>query len=125
MTNTYNHGFGLVRGLESLITDIMDTEFYPHVWSHCSSRSAHITKEDNNYLLEVDVPGHNKKNLDIKVLDGVLRVLSLKDNKKELCQTALDKSVDVDKITAKTEDGILYVTLPKSKKSSGKVIEVV
>ena len=124
MTNTYNRGFGLVRGLESLITDIMDTEFYPHVWSHCNSRSAHITKEDDNYLLEVDVPGHNKKTLDIKVLDGVLRVLSLKDDKKELCQTALDKSVDIDKITAKTEDGILYVTLPKSKKSSGKVIEV-
>ena len=125
MTHTYNRGFGLVRGLESLITDIMDTEFYPHVWSHCASRSAHITREDDKYLLEVDVPGHNKKNLDIKVLDGVLRVLSLKDDKKELCQTALDKSVDVDKITAKTEDGILYVTLPKSKKSSGKAIEVV
>jgi HSP20 family molecular chaperone IbpA len=124
MINTYNRGFGLARGLESLITDIMDTEFYPHVWSHCSSRSAHITKEDDKYLLEVDVPGHNKKTLDIKVLDGVLRVLSLKDDKKELCQTALDKSVDIDKITAKTEDGILYVTLPKSKKSSGKVIEV-
>tara|TARA_Y100000310_G_C20583846_1_gene764376 strand:+ start:377 stop:754 length:378 start_codon:yes stop_codon:yes gene_type:complete len=125
MTNTYKNGFGLVRGLESLITDIMDTEFYPHVWSHCSSRAAHISKEDDRYLLEVDVPGHNKKTLEIKILDGVLRVLSTKDDKRELCQTALDKSVDVDKIEARTEDGILYVTLPRKKKSSGKVIEVV
>jgi HSP20 family molecular chaperone IbpA len=123
MINTRSN-FGLVKWLEDLSTDIMDTEFYPHVWSHCSSRSAHISKEDDQYLLEVQVPGHNKKTLEIKVLDNVLRVLSTKDDKKELCQTALDKSVDVDKITAKTEDGILYVTLPKSKKSSGKVVEV-
>ena len=33
--------------------------------------------------------------------------------------------VDIDKIKARTEDGILYVTLPRSKKSSGKVVEVV
>jgi HSP20 family molecular chaperone IbpA len=52
-------------------------------------------------------------------------VLSKKDDKKELCQTALDKSVDIDKIKARTEDGILYVTLPRAKKSSGKVVEVV
>jgi HSP20 family protein len=103
----------------------MDTEFYPHVWSHCTSRTAHLSREEDSYLLEVQVPGHNKKNLEIKVLDNVLRVLSQKDDKKELCQTALDKSVDVDKIEARTEDGILYVTLPRTKKSSGKVIKVV
>jgi HSP20 family protein len=117
--------FGLVKWLEDLTTDIMDTEFYPHVWSHCTSRTAHLSREEDSYLLEVQVPGHNKKNLEIKVLDNVLRVLSQKDDKKELCQTALDKSVDVDKIEARTEDGILYVTLPRTKKSSGKVIKVV
>jgi len=124
MTNTYNSGFGLIQNLENLVTDIMDTDFYPHVWSYRSHRAAHIKKEDDKYLLEVEVPGHNKKTLEIKVLDGVLRVLSKKDDKKELCQTALDKSVDVDKIEARTEDGILYVTLPKTKKSSGKVIDL-
>jgi HSP20 family molecular chaperone IbpA len=117
--------FGLVKWLEDLTTDIMDTEFYPHVWSHCTSRTAQLSREEDSYLLEVQVPGHNKKNLEIKVLDNVLRVLSQKDDKKELCQTALDKSVDVDKIEARTEDGILYVTLPRTKKSSGKVIKVV
>ena len=117
--------FGLVKWLEDLTTDIMDTEFYPHVWSHCTSRTAHLSREEDSYLLEVQVPGHNKKNLEIKVLDNFLRVLSQKDDKKELCQTALDKSVDVDKIEARTEDGILYVTLPRTKKSSGKVIKVV
>ena len=124
MINTRSN-FGLVKWLDDLTTDIMDTEFYPHVWSHCDSRSAHLSKEDDKYLLEVQVPGHNKKNLEIKILDGVLRVLSTKNDKKELCQTALDKSVDVDKIEARTEDGILYVTLPRNKKSSGKVVEVV
>ena len=60
MINTRSN-FGLVKWLEDLTTDIIDTEFYPHVWSHCASRSAHLSKEDDKYLLEIQVPGYNKK----------------------------------------------------------------
>ena len=122
MINKYN-SFGLVKDLENLVGEIFDGDFHPHVWSYRSNRAATIKKEEDKYLLQVEVPGYNKNSLEIKVIDSVLRVLS-KEDQKELCQTALDKSVDIDKIKARTEEGMLYVTLPKTVKSSGKVIKV-
>ncbi len=67
-----------------------------------------------------EVPGANNRSVDIEVRDGVMAmkaVSSLCRNGKPLVfkrRFQLADGVDVEKITAKTEDGVLILTIPKS-----------
>ena len=82
MINTRSN-FGLVKWLEDLTTDIVDTEFYPSRMEPLLKREAPTShKKMIKYLLEVEVPGHNKKSLEIKVLDGVLESVVQKGRQK-------------------------------------------
>jgi HSP20 family protein len=101
------------------------------------------TREDENaYVVEVDLPGVKKE--DIKVnIDPEKRTLSISGERKfkeevkkedyykiessygKFMRTfSLPENVDADNIDAKTEDGVLTITIPKIKKEGKEVKEI-
>ncbi|WP_456403800.1 Hsp20/alpha crystallin family protein [Hydrogenimonas sp.] len=101
------------------------------------------TREDENaYVVEVDLPGVKKE--DIKVnIDPEKRTLTISGERKfkeevkkedyykvessygKFMRTfSLPENVDAENIDAKTEDGVLTVTLPKVKKEEKEVKEI-
>ena len=101
------------------------------------------TREDENaYIVEVDLPGVKKE--DIKVnIDPEKRTLTISGERKfkeevkkedyykiessygKFMRTfSLPENVDVDHIDAKTEEGVLEITLPKIKKEEAEVKEI-
>ncbi len=101
------------------------------------------TREDENaYVVEVDLPGVKKE--DIKVnIDQEKRTLTVSGERKfkeevkkedyykiessygKFMRTfSLPENVDAENIDAKTEDGVLHITLPKIKKEEKEVKEI-
>lgn len=97
-----------------------------------------IKETAENYAVEVAAPGMNKKDFSIQVKGSLLTIRSEKTiEKEEVDQSTyttrefsyqsfertfnLPKdTVDANKIEAKYEDGILYVTIPKKEKELDK-----
>lgn len=87
---------------------------------------------DNEYVVEAELPGVQKDNVNLDYEDGKLRISISKseeseENKKnyihrERCYSSMVRSIYLenakpDGIVAKLEDGVLCVTVPKQEKS--------
>jgi HSP20 family protein len=94
-----------------------------------------IVENDDAFVVTAEVPGINAKDVDISIDDGVLTLSGEKKEEKEEGKEGskfhmwerrygsfrrsftLPQAVEADKISAKATDGILTVTLPKTKKA--------
>lgn len=99
-----------------------------------------VQKKDNEYVVEAELPGIKKEDVNIDYDDGKLRIsvsqCSEVDEKKknyihkERRCSSMSRSVYLDDaksdgITAKLEDGVLSVTVPKQEKpDTSKRIEI-
>merc|ERR1712188_318097 len=80
--------------------------------------------DDEKFELTVDVPGVKEEDIDIKIEDGMLTVEGHRTASSESSQFtskfsksfSLDKTVDVEKITAALKTGVLTVSAPKDLK---------
>lgn len=89
-----------------------------------------IKDEDDHYLLEAELPGYRKEDIDIDLQDGVLTITanhqesdeSKENNDKYICRERRHGSyyrsfeisgVEEDAIHAAYENGVLKLTLPK------------
>jgi HSP20 family protein len=99
-----------------------------------------IHEEDNRYLLTADIPGVNRSDVQITLEDGVLTVKG--ERKPEtgvveegyrrrervygtfVRQFNLPDTVDTANISAKAEDGVLKIEIPKQEKLQPKKITV-
>ena len=87
-----------------------------------------IYEEGNDYHIEMDIPGYDKKDINIEVKDGYLTVKASKkseDNEEtknyirrervygEISRTFALGDVDSENIDAKFENGALHITVPK------------
>jgi HSP20 family protein len=99
---------------------------------------ANILETADGYLLEAEMPGVAKDGLEVTVENGELVIVGRRAGK-ELPGTALyresraldyrrvfdlDPSIDTSKITAKMEQGILTLTLPKAEEVKPRRIQV-
>ena len=99
---------------------------------------ANILETADGYLLEAEMPGVAKDGLEVTVENGELVLLGRRADK-NLPGTALyresrpldyrrvfdlDPSIDTTKITAKMEQGILHLTLPKAEQVKPRRIQV-
>ncbi len=101
------------------------------------------TREDDKaYYIEADLPGVKKEDIQLDIKDNILTISGERKLKKEVKKEdyykvesvygkfersfTLPDDVDVDKIEAKSEDGVLEITLPKKveEKKQAKKIEV-
>ena len=121
-----NSTYGLVRDVSNLFNDLVnDNSFYN--WTYKSHLSSKVEKNDNGYAAQVEVPGYNKENLSMKVENGNLLVV--RSNKEDetdkiLYRLELTKDVDYKNIKAKSQDGILHLTLRTLTENKSKCITI-
>ena len=89
-----------------------------------------IIEGEEGVTLFFEVPGANAKTVDVEVNDGVLYVnakSSLKRGGRQIVYKRafqISDAVDVEKISAKTVDGVLKLLLPKSERAKVHKVKV-
>ncbi len=82
--------------------------------------SYHFQETEKDILIEMALPGINKKNIELIYSDGFLNIKHINDKKdnsrwiQDFNETIkIIKDIDENKISAKFENGIMYITIPK------------
>ena len=118
--------------------NLFDNDFFPVVSDRTSSMPAvNIREDEKNYVLELAIPGMDKKDLKIDINEDVLTISSESKSEKEeskdgykrkefsyssFCRSFyVPENVDRDKIDANYKDGILSVDLPKQEEEKKKI----
>ena len=118
--------------------NLFDDDFFPVLSNRSSSMPAvNIREDEKNYVLELAIPGIDKKDLKIDVNEDVLTISSETKNeteessngykRKEFSYTSFCRSfyvpenVNRDKIDANYKDGVLSVELPKQEEEKNKI----
>ena len=98
-----------------------------------------INENKESYMIQADLPGMKKEEVDITYEDSVLTISGERscqndeDNTSHLCERVYGKFsrsfnlknvIDLDKISAKFNDGVLTVELPKAEESLPRKIEI-
>ncbi len=99
--------------------------------------SVDVVEEKNSYVLKADLPGVDRKDIDIVFEDGALTVQgertanveSEHDGYKRIERSygsfkrtfRMPDNIDADAISAKNENGVLEVTIPKLEKAQKKI----
>merc|ERR1711982_323609 len=103
---------------------IVDQQQQQHAGHHHPTHRHELVDDDEKFELTVDVPGVKEENIDIKLEDGMLTVQGKRTASSESSQFtskfsktfSLDKTVDVDKMSAALQNGVLTVSAPKDLK---------
>lgn len=89
-----------------------------------------MEEDDKNYIIEIDIPGVRKEDLEIGIKENILSIYAerKKEDKTENKESIVvskyeqsfnisDRSVDVDNIQANLDNGVLKITLPKKEEA--------
>ncbi|MGV0793122.1 Hsp20/alpha crystallin family protein [Mycolicibacterium sp. XJ1819] len=96
-------------------------------------------RDDDKFVIELDLPGIAAESLDVNVENGMLTVRAERPEPKDdrnwlvaerpygtyLHRLTLGNAVDVDKITADYADGVLRLTIPVAEEAKPRKIAVV
>ena len=121
----------LGRTVGSVLRNSNRERFQPHL---------DIVETATDYVVSVDLPGVKPEDVKVEMEDGRLTISGKRetvteDNAKNVHRVertrgsfhraiSLPREVDVEKIDAKYEQGVLHVTLPKSAEKQPRKIEV-
>lgn len=144
----FNHKRGQMQGGEDRFTD-MDRLFeqffndsvFPRFFSQSGLMKVDIRDDGDAYVLEAELPGVKKENVHIDAEDGRLTIAVEQDERneekgdsyvrRERRTSAMRRSfsldgVDANRISAKMENGVLTLRLPKQEpaKESGRRIDI-
>ena len=119
-----------IRGFPTLFLDnFFNLDFLP---THSVTPKVDVKDEDKEFILKIVLAGIPKENIKLNVDDGCLYVNA--ENKEcdcKDCDCKIEKSfilpdnIDIEKINAKYENGILNIILPKLvKEDKRKLIEI-
>ena len=103
--------------------------------------SVDIEEEEDKYVIRADLPGVDKKDIEVKLENGVLSIRGEKHSEKETGKGTkkhrterfhgtfarsftLPDAVRADKVDAAYKDGVLALTIPKQEESRPKSIEI-
>jgi HSP20 family protein len=120
------------------IPGIFDDDFFPVMNNRTSSMPAvNIREDDKKFVLDLAIPGIDKKDLKIDINEDLLTISSeTKDENEEskdgykrkefsyssFCRSfQIPENVNRDSIEANYKDGVLNVTLPKVEEEKHKV----
>src|SRR6266481_5969810 len=112
--------------MNTLVRENRDSELRQN--EHFDAPVASIIEDGEGYRLEVEMPGVNKGGLEISVENNELTITGLRslpavegtlihhESRRENYRRAfeLDPSIDADKYSAKIDQGIVTLTLPKA-----------
>lgn len=99
-----------------------------------------IKEENNQFILVADIPGVEAKDIDIHMENGILTIKGERDSEKKTERDGfkrierehgvfyrrftMPEGVDADAIDAKTDNGVLTVTIPKQETVKARKITV-
>ncbi len=100
-----------------------------------------IEEEENKYLIKADLPGVDKKDIEVKLEDGVLSIRGEKNVERETGKGTkrhrserfhgvfarsftMPATVEPDKVDASYKDGVLSLVIPKSHESRPRAIDI-
>ena len=131
--------FRALRRRDDAFDDLF-REFFARTESDIIEPAADIAESDREVTVKMAVPGVDKDQIKISVENGMLDVhgetrKETEEKKKNYHRreirfgafrraVTLPTPVDVDKATAKLKDGILTITMPKSKAATGHEIKI-
>ena len=85
-----------------------------------------IEEDDKNYIIEMDMPGVKKEDLEVGIKENILSIYAERkkedktENKESVVVSKYEQSfnisakgIDVDNIQANLDNGVLKITLPK------------
>ena len=134
----------LNRWKPTLLDELFDDRWFNFDTFNQTFPAVNTIEKDNQYLLEIAVPGMDKKDFEIEIQNDLISISSISNQEKEVKDNlnynrqefnynsfhrtfSLPKEVDQSKIKAIYLNGILTITLPKLKEvisKSKKLIEV-
>jgi HSP20 family protein len=101
-----------------------------------------VVDEESRYVIKAELPGVDKKDIDVTINDGILTINAKrksddeeKDDKGRIIRREsqygnyvrsmrLDTTIDVKHVKASYKDGILKLVLPKAEQAKPKKIEI-
>ena len=138
-----------IPSISSLFDDFFSRELFNWGNSNFSSTnttvpSVNIKETADNFEVEVAAPGMDKKDFNVTLDGNLLTISSAKEHReekkeadysrREFCYRSFQRSfelpkdvVDEDKINARYENGVLYLTIPKkeeAKQKAPRMIEI-
>ena len=128
----------------TLLDELFDDRWFNFDTFNQTFPAVNTIEKENQYLLEIAVPGMDKKDFEIEIQNDLISISSISKQEKEVKDNlnynrqefnynsfhrtfSLPKEVDQSKIKAIYSNGILTITLPKLKEvisKSKKLIEV-
>jgi HSP20 family protein len=99
----FNVGFHAFRGFDRVFDDL----FYS------TGRHLDLDESDESFTLTLELPGFKQEHLSVTLEKDTLLVKAERDGRTYEQSVILPDGVDVDKIEAKLEDGILTLLLGK------------
>jgi HSP20 family protein len=87
-------------------------------------QAVEITEKDNEVVVEVEVPGFKKDQIDISIRGSVIYIHAKKKGKEFTKFKKLPAKVEVSRSSATLEDGVLIVTLPKEESAKNQKIVI-
>jgi HSP20 family protein len=85
-----------------------------------------LDEQADSYVLNIDLPGVKKEDVKIDLTNNMLTVSGerTRKNLKFLKSFSLPPAVDVEKVEANLEDGVLKIALPKSEAAKPRTIQI-
>ena len=100
-----------------------------------------FSEDENNYYIEMDLPGIKKEQVEVEIVEeNILRVKGERKEKRNqgnskqhysevsygsfIREFDLPISVEKEAIKARYEDGVLFITVPKTSKSKARQINI-
>lgn len=124
---------------KGLVDDLFDSFLYNDTHAcYCNQPATNVFETENEFRLELAVPGVKKEQVSLNFKDDVLTVKAEAEKTDETKtnsdgylrkefrtynfekQFNVPKTVNAENIAARFENGILYVTLPKKEKQAEK-----
>jgi HSP20 family molecular chaperone IbpA len=118
---------------------VFDSFFGDHDYS-VGRPAVDVREDEDNYIVEAELPGLSEKDVEVKVDNHVLTIASKKDESSEEKNDGyvrrerrqysfkrsfrLPENVDVEKIAANFKNGLLNISVPKAAAAKPKLIEV-
>lgn len=90
------------------------------------SAPAEVRCEDDACYAEIDLPGVKREDIDITCENGRMVIISRRKRGEEMTEKyrnefSVSDTLDVSKVDAKLENGVLYITVPKKKRKENKI----
>lgn len=115
-----------------VLDDVFNQDFLPTLGDDFKSLSTDITESNDAYLVQADLPGFSKDDIQIDIENNRLTIRAKREDKTEekdendriirkerrfgeFVRSFYVDNIDQDRVEAALEDGVLKITLPKIK----------